>query len=342
MTQTYEDLKREVWEQGRCSGCGACIAVCPADAIRFLEGSADAHPFHSGYCKEVSDGVPCGACYRVCPRTDNRRAAALEKPLLGGYDAIISAKATFPVERRQSGGAVTAILRNALDEGLIDAVVTVGEDPWTMKPFSVLLTTSGELVHHAGSRYNWWVPTLAILKEAVVRRKYSRIAVVGLPCAVSALQAMRDCDHDLLRPFGRAIRLVVGLFCTESFDYKKLIEEIIGGVYGVEPWKIRRLNVKGALEVTDRDGVVHSVPLKDLKACIRPGCSHCTDFTAKDADISAGAVGSPEGFTTLIVRNPVGAGFIERAIQNGLLEEGEPPSLAPVERLARQKAERIP
>ncbi|MBN1195083.1 MAG: Coenzyme F420 hydrogenase/dehydrogenase, beta subunit C-terminal domain [Methanomicrobiaceae archaeon] len=342
MKRTYEDLKREVWETGRCSGCGACVAVCPANAIIFREGSPDAHPVHTGYCKEATDGVPCGACYGACPRTDERRAAAGDLPLLGDYLDLLSARATFEIERKQSGGAVTAILKNALEEDLIDAVVTVGEDKWTMKPFSTLITSSGELIHHAGSRYNWWVPTLAILKEAVVRRKYRRIAVIGVPCVVSAINAMRESDNDLLRPYARAVRLVIGLFCTESFDYRKLIEDTLGGVYGIKPWQIRRLNVKGALEVSGVGGLLHSIPLRDLEACIRPGCLHCTDFSAVYADISAGAVGSPDGYTTLIIRNSVGRGFVERALQNGLLEEGENPSLAPIERLAAKKAQRIP
>ena len=33
--KSYLDLKSEVWDAGRCSGCGACVAVCPADALYF-------------------------------------------------------------------------------------------------------------------------------------------------------------------------------------------------------------------------------------------------------------------------------------------------------------------
>ena len=55
------------------------------------------------------------------------------------------------IPHRQSGGAVTAILANALDEGLIDAVVTVTEDRWTLKPSSVIITKSDILIQQAGS-----------------------------------------------------------------------------------------------------------------------------------------------------------------------------------------------
>ncbi len=60
-------------------------------------------------------------------------------------------KSAFEVPHRQSGGAVTSILANALDEGLIDAIVTVTEDRWTLKPSSVVITKSDVLVQQAGS-----------------------------------------------------------------------------------------------------------------------------------------------------------------------------------------------
>ena len=69
---------------------------------------------------------------------------------LGTYLELLSAKAAFEIPHRESGGAVTAILANALDLGLIDAVVTVTEDPWTLKPSSAVITKSDVLIHEAG------------------------------------------------------------------------------------------------------------------------------------------------------------------------------------------------
>ncbi|KUK60437.1 MAG: F420 hydrogenase beta subunit [Methanoculleus marisnigri] len=199
--KTYKDLESEVWATDLCSGCGACVAVCPADALRFAPGNTDT-PVNIGYCKAENDSVPCGACYAACPRVD----LAAQEEMLGPYREIVAARSLFPVERKQSGGAVTAILASALDEGLIDAVVTVTADPWTMKPSSAVITSSEELIQHAGSRYSWWVPLLASLKEAIVTRKYRHIAVVGVPCAARAAQAIRASDHELLQFVDRAIR----------------------------------------------------------------------------------------------------------------------------------------
>ncbi|MCT8336222.1 hypothetical protein FKB36_01585 [Methanoculleus sp. Afa-1] len=333
--KTYKDLESEVWATGLCSGCGACVAVCPADALRFVSGNTDA-PVNNCYCKAENDSVPCGACYAACPRVN----LAEQGKMLGSYQEIVAARSVFPVERKQSGGAVTAILVNALDEGLIDAVVTVTRDPWTMKPSSAVITASDVLIQHAGSRYSWWVPLLASLKEAVVTRKYRRIAVVGVPCAARAAQVIRASDHDLLRPYGKAIRLVIGLFCTETFDYAKLVEEKLQSERNIEPWEIRRLDIKGKMDVYLQDERQISIPLAELEEAVRPGCHVCTDFTAVDADISAGAVGSPEGYTTIVIRNDIGKGFVDRAVWQGKLSTGGAVDLALVERLAAKKAER--
>ena len=335
--KSYRNLKEEVWDQGLCSGCGACVAVCPADALHFPARDPGTAPVSSGYCKEETDGVPCGACVSVCPRAGDRAP----KRMLGEYREIWPARAGFEVPRRQSGGAVSALLTHALEEGLIDAVVTIAEDRFTLLPRSVVLTSREALIHEAGSRYQWWVPLLASLKEAVVERKYRRVAVVGVPCAIQALRLAKESDHQLVKPFGRSLRLLLGLFCTETFDYRLLIENVLGKEHGIAPWEVKRLDVKGKLEVTLEEKPALVLPLKSLEATVRPGCHACTDLTAVDADISAGAVGSPEGFTTLVVRTPEGKAFADMALASGRLVKGEGSvDLAAIEKLAAVKAKR--
>ncbi len=79
------------------------------------------------------------------------------------------------------------------------------------------------------------------------------------------------------------------------------------------------------------------VPLAELETCIREGCHFCTDLTALESDISAGAVGSPLGSTTLIVRTQTGQGFVSSAVQNRKLEVSHGIDTAAVEKLALAK-----
>ena len=330
--KTYVDLKSEVWESGKCSGCGGCVAVCPADAITFPGKGDNSAPVQSGYCKQETDGVSCGACYAVCPRV-----LAPTTETLGEYLEIVAAKSRADIPRRQSGGAVTAILMHALNTGMIDAVVTVGEDRFTLRPASVVITSSEQLVHEAGSRYSWWVPLLAALKTAVIKRKYKKIAIVGVPCVVQAISRIRSSDHDLLLPYAKAIRLVVGLFCTETFDYDALVEKKLKSEHHIATWEIKKLDVRGKLVITMNDGNVFSFPMKELDDAVRRGCHFCTDATSLFSDLSAGSVGSPEGYTTLIVRNPVGKFFVDNAVTAGILETGGDIDKEAIEKLAGNK-----
>lgn len=318
-TRSYLDLKEAVWDRNLCAGCGACVAVCPADALCFDEPGGALHPRNIGYCKQVQDEVNCGACYDACPRVEK-----IGDEVLGTYQKILSARATLDIPRKQTGGAVTAILLTAMRQGLIDAIVTVTEDRWTMKPASVVITNSEELVVHAGSRYNWWVPLVAALKTAVIEKKYQRIAVIGVPCVVQAIHRIRRSENDLLKPFGKRIRLVIGLFCTETFDYHQLMDEVLKKEHRIETWNIDHLDISGKLEITMRDGTTSRLRLDALDSAIRPGCHYCSDFSALYSDISAGSIGSGKGYTTLIVRNDTGRVFLEEALtRNNLVEEGQ-------------------
>ncbi len=333
----FRDLKREVWDKGICSGCGGCVAVCPADSLYFRQDGDDTCPATAGYCKHADDGVLCGACYAVCPRV--LPPSSIASPT-GSYLAIVSGQAAFDVPRRQSGGAVTAILSSALDEGLIDAVVTVTEDRWSLRPSSAVITSSQAVVHEAGSRYTWWVPLLAALKAAVIEQKFRRIAIVGLPCVVQAVDRIRHSDNDLLRPFADSIRLVIGLFCTESFDYRTLVGDILRDNHGIKPWEIERLEVAGKLQVTLGEGSSKMIPLKDLEQAVRSGCKSCIDLVASSADISAGSIGTEPGCTTIIVRTPVGEGFVHHAVKAGLLRISDNVDLVAIENRAVVKRQK--
>ena len=87
-------------------------------------------------------------------------------------------------------------------------------------------------------------------------------------------------------------------------------------LYKLEPHDIKKLNVKGKLEILKQDGSSMTIPLTELDTCIRNGCHSGTDLTALFSDISAGAIGSPSGSTTLIIRTQTGKGFVTSAVQN--------------------------
>ena len=79
------------------------------------------------------------------------------------------------------------------------------------------------------------------------------------------------------------------------------------------------------------------MPLAELETCIRKGCHYCSDLTAVRSDISAGAIGSPAGSSTLIVRTRTGKGFVDSAIRNKKLDISPGVNTAAIEKLAASK-----
>ena len=330
MSECSTKLREQVWDAGRCSGCGGCVGVCPADALFFTSG--DFHPSFSGYCKQETDGVTCNACNEACPRLEG--SSRVVEPVL----RCLAVKRSVPIQAQQSGGAVTFILSQALDAGMLDGVITMSVDRWNQVPIAVLVTSSGQLIESAGSRYNWNAPLLSVLKEANELR-LSRIAIVGTPCIVSAARQIKNSSHDLVVPYGRMIRLIVGLFCTESFDHVGFVRVLADR--GILAGDITGMDVKGSLIVTLREGQTKKLPLSLFAETIRPGCHVCDDFSAEDADISAGSVGSPDGWTTLLIRTCVAEQFLQAAILSSGLDVEEKIDMEVVSKFVEEKKKRV-
>lgn len=345
--KSYKNLKEEVWDTNRCSGCGACVAVCPVNNLYFREESpvkfecdecsciivpADIveHPISAEFCKTVVYDVPCGACYDACPRI---KKSAIPKPKgLGNILKAVRAKASIEIKNAQNGGVVTAILANAFDEGLIDGAIVMMDDKWTLEPESYLALSKEDVLKSAGSKYLWKGPILKALKTAVMEKKLKKLAVVGTPCVINAIYQILSSDNDLLKPFREAIRLKIALFCFETYDYSKMIKKL--NEDGIEPWEVKKMDIEsGKLKITLINGNTVEYKLKDVESAMRNGCKVCGDFTGLTSDISVGNVGTEKGYSTVLIRNKWGEGFFKRAVYNGYITYDENVDLEAVENL---------
>lgn len=98
---------QQVCEVNKCSGCGACHAVCPQGAISMAPGKLGSMCPHID--KDIC--VDCGLCEQVCPVNN---PVVLRKPSIA-----YAAYSTCSDERRSSasGGAATVLARRILGEG---------------------------------------------------------------------------------------------------------------------------------------------------------------------------------------------------------------------------------
>ena len=103
---------------------------------------------------------------------------------------------------------------------------------------------------------------------------------------------------------------IVGLFCFEAFDYDKL-KEAAQRLMGVDIDSAEKTQITKGKFIATVNGTDHTIAVKELSAAQAHGCSFCDDLTNKFADISVGSVGTPEGYSTVIVRSDVGAKLLE-------------------------------
>ena len=304
----YTELRDLVWKTDLCSGCSICATICPMKTIYFEGDNLVA----SVHCKNEKDNVPCGGCVSCCPRIETYK----HKYGLGPVKRGVAARATIPISKKQSGGAITAIVYNALKRGLIDAVVTIGQDHATMQTYSKAISDPEKLIAYAGSKYVWYTPSLLALRDIVEAGSAQKVAIIGTPCVMQAVRKMMNSENDVLSRFKSRIAVLIGVFCTEIFDYEKIMAAL--SEHNVTPAEIKQLDIKKDLLIETYDGKEIAVPI--TSGLEKKGCDYCLDFSAVDADISAGSIGSEEGYTTLLTRTNVGEFYLNSAEENGLLE----------------------
>jgi coenzyme F420 hydrogenase subunit beta len=97
----------------------------------------------------------------------------------------------------------------------------------------------------------------------------------------------------------------------------------------------------GKFKVYVGSEAVIDVSLKYLDEYMSGPCKYCIDYTAEFADVSIGAIGSPDGWNTVIVRTAVGERLFESARKTNAIDaspiDNGGPNLAPLIRLAAKK-----
>jgi coenzyme F420 hydrogenase subunit beta len=323
----FFELAAAVIDADRCIQCGACIAACPSDS---LATSYEDLPYLVKMC------TGCSLCWDFCPRGGLRYEATWpdESPVslrldeatsdsglltgepgsgLGLVTTSIAAKvrpsSPLKVETAQDGGVVSAILIAALEAGAIDGALIARENPatpWRGVPF--IATTTEELLERAGSYYNQTLALGALDLERFGLAEDARIAIVGTPCEIQGLRALQSRSWRTGNSRIGAVTLAIALMCTKSFDYRKLMLRMVQGERKVRLSDVGKVDViHGRFQVFSHAGdILVDEPVKNFHGAALKGCDECADFLGRGADISVGSVGSPEGFSSVLVRTEVG------------------------------------
>jgi len=311
-------LKQEVWALYRCSGCGACVAACSKGVLYWGE---DQHPLLEERQKALGLSHykldTCNICQKFCE---------LSCPRLVEWTpieprSVVSARSAGVVRSGAPNDVIQALLVAARSADLIDGVVMLDMDPFTLEPVARVVTTVDEIVGSVGMQY-LWAPVLSALNEAIFELGLTKLAVVGSPCVAEGARRFMNTDNTRLWPYQQAIRLTIASFCTGVY-MPEMVTELLEHGKGIARQEIRSLTTsvaEGTLTAVLWDGTAHTIPLTEVEPFTRKGCGSCDDYLGESADIAVGAVGALPGFSTLITRTPAGEIFMQNARRYGLLE----------------------
>ncbi len=158
--------------------------------------------------------------------------------------------------------------------------------------------------------------------------------MVGTPCQIVAATKM---DQFLDEEF--PVDIKIGLFCMENFSYSYM-KEMLKEEYDVDMKDVLECRIeKGYLWFFLTEDRTVKIPINKAKKCVRKNCTVCMDFTSELSDVSVGSVGSPEGWSTVIIRTEKGLKLIEDAEKDDYIQT-KPISdsgLKIMERLAKEK-----
>jgi coenzyme F420 hydrogenase subunit beta len=328
--KTFKDLIMEVVGKGICGKCGGCVSFCSAGELNALEMGENDLPRYVNEDKCLK----CGICYLICPQTETLNAELQDKigwkPPIGDYQRITSAQTTNKEVKTicTDGGVVTALLLYLLDSQLINGAV-VSKKTGRFSRKAIIARTPEELTEAAGStfsgslhleelggEYTTYTPILSTIKS--LEKRYLRnIAVVGTPCQINAIRKMQCLG---VLP-AHLIKYTIGLFCIENFSFDDVARERLEKKLDINLADVIKLNIKDDFIITLTKGVTIHVPLEEIHEVARPACFACQDFSNEYADISVGGLGSPDGYTTTLLRTKLGVSVYDEALRKGYIQE---------------------
>lgn len=345
----------DIVDQGFCSGCGVCTAICPHGCLQMAWSEHGLRiPREVRPCQ-----AQCGLCVDVCPfSSDGPNEDDLAEELfaavpgstktegLGYWVGAYVGHAVAGTCRQDgsSGGVARWFFAALLEMGHVERVLCVmpGPDADNLFCFAEALHPSDVLTSSKSAYYPTDVG--AVLRAAM--KSEGRFGLVALPCLAKATRLAARRIPALARSVGAVGGLVCGQLKSRGFT------EYLSRALGVPPGELRRVSFRdkdparpandftfvavgaeksGALTFASGPyGVAHGT------GEFRPtACDACDDVFAETADIAfmdawlPGYATDPKGTSIVLTRSAQADEVIRAGIDSGALDM-QPISIADV------------
>ncbi|MCD6239958.1 Coenzyme F420 hydrogenase/dehydrogenase, beta subunit C-terminal domain [Candidatus Bathyarchaeota archaeon] len=354
--KSFDDLMKEVVNPGLCTVCGTCVAVCPYNVLILREESFKRLELHElEVTHDIYESIEelcqkCVYCYYNCPVTsfnlekaEKDEFGSTAKDELGHFLEAYMAQATDDkiLKNAQHGGVATALLKYMLENRLIDAAVGVTTEHPAWKPKPIVITKPENLWKIQKAKYTPAATVIGV-NSAIYEWNRSKIAVVATPCQVHGIWTMETSPRGYKKIFD-SLKLVIGLFCYGTYSYNDLFINFLAKKHGIIPSSISKIDLDTEkLRVYVNNELKLEVHRHQLHKYLRKSCKNCKDFTNRLADISLGGIGSPEKWTTVLVRTEQGKKIFDAAAKEGYIKRKKLPTegLEKIKELARLKFQR--
>ena len=283
-----------------CTDCGLSRTSEPkrcAQACQFIQ------PDYPALEHQVHQRTRC---------TDRSGSSPSDELFFGPHRRLLQARLSPALPGAQWSGITTRLAERLLEQGDVDAVITMAPDPedaWRPRP--VIVTDPAELAACRGMRMGY-APLLAMVEPAL-QRGLRRLAVIGIPCQVYALRAIQP---TLEREQGLSKLVVIGIPCSDNTTTERFHEFL--ALVAPNPDDVTYLEFCADyhVEIRTRQGEVRRIPFLNLPLSQLPAdffpltCRTCVDYTNALSDLTVGYMGG-RGEQWLIVRNAQGEALVE-------------------------------
>ncbi|MCD5408049.1 Coenzyme F420 hydrogenase/dehydrogenase, beta subunit C-terminal domain [Candidatus Bipolaricaulota bacterium] len=185
---------------------------------------------------------------------------------------------------------------------------------------AVVIKDRETLLAAAGSRWTL-VENLRLLHEALSSYQVDRAAVVCTPCQAHFLRQASTFPLVEGTDFSERLALILGLFCLGTFSQPSFAA-FLRRRFGVSPARVQEVSLReGELRVqVEGEEAPLAISVSEALEFVNLGCLLCDGYTARDADVSAGAAAATPGWTVLVVRTERGERMLEEAKRRGYVE----------------------